>query len=36
LFPATLTPATEQALARAESPGQALALLLVSPEMLRR
>jgi uncharacterized protein (DUF1800 family) len=36
LFPAALTPATEQALARAESPGQALALLLVSPEMLRR
>lgn len=36
LFPAMLTPATEQALARAESPGQALALLLVSPEMLRR
>jgi uncharacterized protein (DUF1800 family) len=36
LFPATLTPTTEQALARAESPGQALALLLISPEMLRR
>ncbi|MBN8808354.1 MAG: DUF1800 domain-containing protein [Sphingomonas sp.] len=36
LFPAALTPATEQALARAESPGQGLALLLVSPEMLRR
>jgi len=36
LFPAALSPATEQALARAESPGQALALLLVSPEMLRR
>jgi len=36
LFPGTLTPATEQALARAESPGQGLALLLVSPEMLRR
>ncbi|MGN6817876.1 MAG: DUF1800 domain-containing protein [Sphingomonas sp.] len=36
LFPGTLTPATAQALARAESPGQALALLLVSPEMLRR
>ena len=31
-----LTAATAQALARAESPGQALALLLVSPEMLRR
>lgn len=36
LFPGTLTPATEQALARAESSGQGLALLLVSPEMLRR
>jgi len=36
LFPRALTPATGQALARAESPGQALALLLVSPEMLRR
>jgi len=36
LFPGTLTPTTEQALARAESPGHALALLLVSPEMLRR
>ncbi|MDB5678335.1 DUF1800 domain-containing protein [Sphingomonas bacterium] len=36
LFPGALTPATEQALARAESPGQGLALLLVSPEMLRR
>ena len=36
LFPGALTSATEQALARAESPGQALALLLVSPEMLRR
>lgn len=36
LFPGALSPATEQALARAESPGQALALLLVSPEMLRR
>jgi uncharacterized protein (DUF1800 family) len=31
-----LTPATAQALARAESPAQALALLLVAPEMLRR
>jgi uncharacterized protein (DUF1800 family) len=31
-----LSPATAQALARAESPGQALALLLVAPEMLRR
>ncbi|MEO5937943.1 MAG: DUF1800 domain-containing protein [Sphingomonas sp.] len=36
LFPGALTPATEQALARADSPGQGLALLLVSPEMLRR
>ncbi|MEO5494408.1 MAG: DUF1800 domain-containing protein, partial [Sphingomonas sp.] len=36
LFPGALTPATEAALARAESPGQGLALLLVSPEMLRR
>ncbi|MBS0479795.1 MAG: DUF1800 domain-containing protein [Proteobacteria bacterium] len=36
LFPGALTSATEQALARAESPGQSLALLLVSPEMLRR
>jgi uncharacterized protein (DUF1800 family) len=31
-----LTPATTQALARAESPGQALALLLAAPEFLRR
>lgn len=36
LFPAALTPATAQALTRAESPAQALALLLVSPEMMRR
>ena len=36
LFPAALTPATAQALDRAESPGQALALLLVSPDMMRR
>lgn len=36
LFPDALSPATEQALARAESPGQALSLLLVAPEMLRR
>ena len=36
LFPGSLTPATQQALTRAESPGQALALLFVSPEMLRR
>ncbi|WP_198354783.1 DUF1800 domain-containing protein [Sphingomonas sp. MA1305] len=36
LFPAALSPATAQALQRAESPAQALALLLVSPEMMRR
>ena len=36
LFPAALSPSTSQSLARAESPGQALALLLVSPEMMRR
>jgi uncharacterized protein (DUF1800 family) len=36
LFADALTPATAQAITRAESPGQALALLLVSPEMMRR
>jgi uncharacterized protein (DUF1800 family) len=36
LFPGAVTQATSQALARAESPGQALALLLVSPEFMRR
>ena len=36
LFPVTLSPATAQALARAESAGQALALLLVAPEFMRR
>lgn len=36
LFPASLSAATSQALARAESPGQALALLLVAPESMRR
>jgi uncharacterized protein (DUF1800 family) len=36
LFPGTLSPATTQAIARADSPAQALALLLVSPEFLRR
>ncbi|MES2097779.1 MAG: DUF1800 domain-containing protein [Pseudomonadota bacterium] len=36
LFPGALSPATEKALSNAESPGQGLALLLVSPEMLRR
>jgi uncharacterized protein (DUF1800 family) len=36
LFPGALSPATAQALQRAESPNQAIALLLVSPEMMRR
>ena len=36
LIPDALSPATSQALARAESPGQGLALLLASPEFLRR
>jgi uncharacterized protein (DUF1800 family) len=36
LFPATLSAATAQALARAESAEQALALLLVAPEFMRR
>ena len=36
LMPDALSPATSQALARAESPGQGLALLLASPEFLRR
>jgi uncharacterized protein (DUF1800 family) len=36
VLPGALTPATAQAIARAESPGQGLALLLVSPEFLRR
>lgn len=36
LMPDTLSPATGMALARAESPGQGLALLLASPEFLRR
>lgn len=36
LFPDALSAATAQAIARAESPGQGLALLLVSPESLRR
>ncbi|MBW4332345.1 DUF1800 domain-containing protein [Stakelama sp. CBK3Z-3] len=35
LFGTGLTPATAQSIARAESPQQGLALLLVSPEMLR-
>jgi len=36
LFPGALSAATAQGLARAESPAQALALLLVAPESLRR
>ncbi|MGL4313945.1 MAG: DUF1800 domain-containing protein, partial [Sphingomonas sp.] len=36
LYPGGLSAATAQALARAESPQQALALLLVSPEAMRR
>ncbi len=36
LFPGALSPATAQSIARAESPGQGLALMLVSPEFMRR
>ena len=36
LFPDALSPATAQAIARAESPGQGVALMLVAPEFLRR
>jgi uncharacterized protein (DUF1800 family) len=36
LFPGALGDATRQALARAESPSQALALMLVAPEFMRR
>lgn len=36
LFPGSLTAATREAIARADSPAQGLALLLVSPEFLRR
>jgi uncharacterized protein (DUF1800 family) len=36
LMPGALGAATTQAIARAESPGQGLALLLVAPEFLRR
>jgi len=36
LIPASLTPATADQIDRAESPGSALALLLVSPDFLRR
>ncbi len=36
MFPAALSPATAQAIARAESNSQGVALLLVAPEFLRR
>lgn len=36
IFPGALSDATAQSLARAESPGQGVALMLVSPEMMRR
>ncbi|MEN2709298.1 DUF1800 domain-containing protein [Sphingomonas sp. NPDC092331] len=36
LFPGTLSTGTAQSIARAESPGQGLALMLVSPEFMRR
>ncbi len=36
LFPDSLSDTSRQAIARAESPAQALALLFVAPEMLRR
>jgi uncharacterized protein (DUF1800 family) len=36
VLPGALSPATSQAIARAESPRQGLALLLVAPEFLRR
>jgi uncharacterized protein (DUF1800 family) len=36
LIPASLNPATAAQIARAESPASALALLLVSPDFLRR
>lgn len=36
LLPGSLSPATAQAIARADSPAQGLALFLVSPEFLRR
>jgi len=36
LYPAAVSPTTSQQLARAESPAQALALLLVAPESMRR
>ncbi|NML05541.1 DUF1800 domain-containing protein [Sphingomonas sp. G-3-2-10] len=36
LFPGALSPSTAQAIARAESPGQGVALMLVAPEFMRR
>jgi uncharacterized protein (DUF1800 family) len=36
LFPGALSPSTAQAIARAESPGQGVALMLSSPEFMRR
>ena len=36
LMPGTLSPATAQAIARADSPAQATALMLVAPEFMRR
>jgi uncharacterized protein (DUF1800 family) len=36
LMPGMLSDATAQAIARADSPAQGLALMLVSPEFLRR
>ena len=36
IYPGALSPVTAQAVSRAESPAQALALLFVSPEMMRR
>ncbi|MES2989439.1 MAG: DUF1800 domain-containing protein [Pseudomonadota bacterium] len=36
LFPGALSETTAQAIARAESPGQGVALLLVAPEFMRR
>ena len=36
IFPGALSDTTAQSIARAESPGQGVALMLVSPEMMRR
>jgi uncharacterized protein (DUF1800 family) len=36
LFPGALSPGTAQAIARAESPSQGVALMLVAPEFMRR